>query len=151
MDGKCSIQPYTVSIICGADCTCSLGALVWFTLPGSVLVVLDEPRQTKVSDLADQVVSDQDVGGTQVPVDVVHPLDEGHPISDLEQRRGAKRWEGDVCICRLGGAMRTLPHHNLTWLLNHQTTSWWHYDFTASWRNDIMTGDKHDLTTSWQK
>lgn len=53
------------------------------TLPGSVLVVLYQPGQAKVSDLAHQVVTHEDVSGSQVPVDVVHPLDESHTVSDL--------------------------------------------------------------------
>lgn len=54
------------------------------TLPRRVLIVLDEPRQAEIGDLAHQTVSDQDVGGTQVPVDVVHPLDVRHPCRHLE-------------------------------------------------------------------
>lgn len=61
-----------------------LGALL--TLPSCVLVVLDQPSQTEVGDLAHQVVPDQDVSGAQVPVDVVHPLDESHTVSDLRKQ-----------------------------------------------------------------
>lgn len=53
------------------------------TLSGGVLVVLDEPSQAEVSDLTHQVISDQNVGGSQVPVDVVHPLNEGHAVCNL--------------------------------------------------------------------
>lgn len=58
-------------------------------MPSRVLVVLDEPGQAEVSDLAHQVVSDQDVGSSQVPVDVVHPLDEGHAVRNLRGKRTA--------------------------------------------------------------
>lgn len=57
----------------------------WLTLPRRVLVVLDQPGQTEVSNLAYKVVSHEDVGGSQVPVDVVHPLDECHAVSDLQE------------------------------------------------------------------
>lgn len=53
------------------------------TLSGGVLVVLDEPSQAEVSDLTHQVISDQNVGSSQVPVDVVHPLNEGHAVCNL--------------------------------------------------------------------
>lgn len=56
------------------------------TLSGRVLVVLDEPSQAEVSDLTHQVISHQDVGSSQVPVDVVHPLYEGHAVCDLGRR-----------------------------------------------------------------
>lgn len=54
------------------------------TLPSGVLVVFDEPGQAEVSDLADQIVPHQDVGGAEVSVDVVHPLDVGHACCHLE-------------------------------------------------------------------
>lgn len=54
------------------------------TLPSGVLVVFDEPGQAEVSDLTQQVVSHQDVGGAQVSVDIVHPLDVGHAGRHLE-------------------------------------------------------------------
>lgn len=56
------------------------------TLSGGVLVVLNESSQAKVGDLTHQVISHQDVGSSQVPVDVVHPLDEGHAVCDLGTR-----------------------------------------------------------------
>lgn len=64
------------------------------TLSSSVLVVLNEPRQAKVSDLTNQVISHQDVGRSQVSVDVVHPLYEGHAVCDLRgvrQERSRKQ------------------------------------------------------------
>lgn len=57
--------------------------LVMLTLSGCVLVVLDEPSQAEVGDLAHQIVSDEDVGCSQVTMDVVHPLDVRHPGSNL--------------------------------------------------------------------
>lgn len=57
------------------------------TLPRRVLVVLYQPGQTEVCDLAHQVVAHQDVGGAQVPVDVVHPLDERHAVGDLRKTK----------------------------------------------------------------
>lgn len=59
------------------------------TLSGRVLVVLDESSQTKVRDFTHQVISHQDVGSSQVPVDVVHPLDEGHAVCNLGGLGGA--------------------------------------------------------------
>lgn len=53
------------------------------TLSRCVFVVLDEPGQTKVSDLTHQTFPDQDVGRAQVSVDVVHPLDVRHARSHL--------------------------------------------------------------------
>lgn len=53
------------------------------TLSGCIFVILDESGQAEVSDLAHHVVGDQDVGRTQVSVDVVHPLNKRHPIRDL--------------------------------------------------------------------
>jgi len=61
------------------------------TLSGGVLVVLDEPSQAEVGDLTHQVISHQDVGGSQVSVDVVHPLDEGHAVCDLRRERTMQR------------------------------------------------------------
>ena len=60
------------------------GALRRPTLPSGVFVVFYEPGQAKVSDFAHQAVSHQDVGGAQVSVDVVHPLDVGHACCHLE-------------------------------------------------------------------
>lgn len=57
------------------------------TLSGCVLVVLYQPGQTKVSNLAHEVVSHEDISGSQVPVDVVHPLDERHAVSDLQEEQ----------------------------------------------------------------
>lgn len=62
-----------------------------------VFVVLDQPGQAKISDLAHQVFSHKDVGCPQVPVDVIHPFDEGHAIGDLqeeitEKKKGKKRF-----------------------------------------------------------
>lgn len=55
------------------------------TLASSVLIVFNEPGQTKVGDLADQVVTNQDVGRSQVSVDVIHPLDIGHTCRHLRE------------------------------------------------------------------
>lgn len=57
------------------------------TLSGCVLVVLDEPSQAEVGDLAHQIVSDKDVGRSQVAVDVVHPLDVRHPGGNLTTKK----------------------------------------------------------------
>lgn len=72
-----------------------------------VLVVLDESRQAKVGDLAHQVVGHQDVSGSQVSVDVVHPLDEGHAVGDLrsgEMRGGGEKEEEEEKGRRRGRA-----------------------------------------------
>ena len=66
-----------------ANSRMNLGLQVWATpdflkvfptLSCCVFVVLDEPGQTEVSDLAHQTFSNEDVGRAQVSVDVVHPL-----------------------------------------------------------------------------
>ena len=56
------------------------------TFPHRVLVVLDDPRQAEVGDLAHQGRRHQDVGGSKVSVDVVPPLDEGHAFCDLHPK-----------------------------------------------------------------
>lgn len=48
------------------------------TLAGCVLIVFDEPSQPEVSHFAHEVLAHQDVGSTEIPVDVVHPLHVGH-------------------------------------------------------------------------
>ena len=53
------------------------------TLASRVLVVLDEAGQPEVGDFAAQGVRHEDVGGSQVAVDVVLGLDEGHAFGDL--------------------------------------------------------------------
>lgn len=55
------------------------------TLSGGVLVILDESSQAEIGNFAHQVISHQDVGSSEVSVDVVHPLDEGHAIWDLRE------------------------------------------------------------------
>lgn len=57
------------------------------TLLGSILVVLNDTRQTKVCNLADQSLVDQDVGSTQVPVDVIPPFDVSHALCNLGMHR----------------------------------------------------------------
>lgn len=64
------------------------------TLSGCVLVVLNEPSQAKVSDLAHQIVSDEDVSRPQVTVDVVHPFDVRHSSCDLRQTQSGERSSG---------------------------------------------------------
>ena len=71
--------------VCAFHITCvSVGGLGRPTLPSGVFVVFYEPGQAEVSDFAHQAVSHQDVGGAQVSVDVVHPLDVGHACCHLE-------------------------------------------------------------------
>ncbi len=62
-------------------CMCPDGAFL--TLPGSVLIVLNESGQAKVSNLTHQAITNQNVSRTQVSVNVVHPLDVGHASSHL--------------------------------------------------------------------
>ena len=57
------------------------------TLSGCVLVVLNEPSQAKVSDLAHQIVSNKDVRCSQVTVDVVHPFDVRHSSCNLQKEK----------------------------------------------------------------
>lgn len=58
------------------------------TLSSSVFVVFNQSSQAKVGDFADQIVSHKDVSSPQVSVDVVHPLDEGHAICNLDKMTG---------------------------------------------------------------
>lgn len=57
------------------------------TLPGRVLVVLNEPGQAKISDLAHQIVSDENVSRSQVTVNVVHSLNVRHSSCNLQDTR----------------------------------------------------------------
>lgn len=54
------------------------------TLSGCVLVVLDESRETEISDFTDEFLRYQDVGGSQVSVDVVLILNVSHSIRHLQ-------------------------------------------------------------------
>lgn len=66
------------------------------TLPGVVLIILDETGQAEVSNLAHQLLPHEDVGCPQVSVDVVHALHVGHTLSYL----GAKVWrDGNTMAC----------------------------------------------------
>ena len=68
------------------------------TLSRCVLIVLYQPGQTKVCNLAHEVISHQDVRSSQVPVDVVHPLDERHAVSDLQAKEKHPTASPDVCF-----------------------------------------------------
>lgn len=57
-----------------------------FTLLGVILIVLYEACQPEVSDLADQILPHQDVGCSQVSVDIVHAFHVGHALSYLGGR-----------------------------------------------------------------
>lgn len=56
---------------------------MFLTLSGSVLIVFNESGQAKVSDLTHQVITNQNVSGAQISVNVVHPLNVGHACSHL--------------------------------------------------------------------
>lgn len=67
----------------------------FFTLSSCVFIVLDEPRQSKVGNLADAFMGNQNVGRPQVPMDVIFRLDEGHAISHLQgtaRRQTVRVW-----------------------------------------------------------
>lgn len=53
------------------------------TFSGCVLIVLDDSGEAKVSNLAHQSLRDQDVGGSQVSVNIVPLLDVGHSFCNL--------------------------------------------------------------------
>lgn len=59
------------------------------TLSGGVFIVFYESGKSKVGNLTDQVISNQDVGCSQVSVDVVHPLDICHATCDLLKRQSS--------------------------------------------------------------
>lgn len=78
------------------------------TLSSRVLVVLNEPSQAEVGDLAHQIVTNEDVSCTQVTVDVVHPLDVRHSSCNLHARRDKEilvsivngyTFLSSVCVC----------------------------------------------------
>lgn len=57
------------------------------TFPSRVLVVLDDTCQAKVGDLTHQGRRDQDVGGSEVSVNVVPLLDERHAFCNLHPKQ----------------------------------------------------------------
>ena len=52
-------------------------------LPCFILIFLDEPSQSEISDLANIILSNQNVPGGQITMDVVLRLEVGHPSGDL--------------------------------------------------------------------
>lgn len=60
---------------------------VSLTLPRSVFVVLYEASETEISYLTHQVLSHQDVGSPEVPVDIVHSLYICHARGDLRTKQ----------------------------------------------------------------
>lgn len=83
------------------------------TLSGCVLVVLDESSQAKVSDLAHQIVPNQNVSCSQVPVDVVHSLNVCHSRRNLHQETEGAQVGGDgaqVHLCLSALASPVLPY-----------------------------------------
>ena len=64
------------------------GGMKQGTLPGVVLIILNETGQPEVGDLAHQPLPHKDVGCPQVTVDVVHALHVGHALSYLGPRYG---------------------------------------------------------------
>lgn len=57
------------------------------TFPSCVLIVLYDPCQAEVSNLAHQGRRHQDVGGSEVSVDIVPLLDEGHAFCNLHPKQ----------------------------------------------------------------
>lgn len=57
------------------------------TFPGRVFIVLNDTRQAKVGNLAHQGRRDQDVGGSEISVNVVPLLDEGHAFCNLHPKQ----------------------------------------------------------------
>lgn len=57
------------------------------TFPGCVLIIFDDASEAKVGDFAHQSLVDQDVGGSQVSVDVVPLLDVRHPLCNLHAQQ----------------------------------------------------------------
>lgn len=55
------------------------------TFPSCVFVILNHSGQAKIGNLAHQDCGDQDVGSSQVPVDVVSLLNESHAFCYLQQ------------------------------------------------------------------
>ena len=91
------------------------------TLPSSVLIVFNESCQTEVGHFTHQAVSHQDVGSSQVSVDVVHPLHVGHACCNLEEV--TQRWQGlynEYKHCLVFKCVWTVS--NFTWAA--MSTSW---------------------------
>lgn len=55
------------------------------TFSRRVFVVLDQSRQSKICDLADELLGHQNVGRSQVAVNVISLLNEGHAVSHLQR------------------------------------------------------------------
>lgn len=57
------------------------------TLSSCVLIVLNEPSQAEVGDLAHQIVSNENVSCSEITVDVVHPLNVRHSSRNLARQK----------------------------------------------------------------
>lgn len=53
------------------------------TFPSCVFIVLDDTCQAKVGDLTHQGCRDQDIGSSEISVNVIPLLDEGHAFCNL--------------------------------------------------------------------
>lgn len=69
------------------------------TLSRRVLIVFNQPRQPEISNLANESVPHQNVGRSQVSVDVIHPLDVSHSCSHLGKPRGGHSCHTTTVMC----------------------------------------------------
>lgn len=66
------------------------------TLSCCVFVFFNESRQSKIRNLTDVLVRHQDVGRSQVPVDVILCLNKGHAVSHLQGTAHHQTWPASV-------------------------------------------------------
>lgn len=70
------------------NCHLHESALLPCTFSGRVLVVFNDTSQAKVCNFTNESLVDQDVGGSQISVDVVHLLNVGHALCNLLKNKG---------------------------------------------------------------
>lgn len=76
------------------------------TLSCCVFIVFNQSCQSKVGDLTDEFMRHQNIGGSQVSVDVIPLLNEGHAVSHLQ---GAARHQKSPIVCLKCRSVRELP------------------------------------------
>lgn len=64
-----------------------LRTVYWLTFSGSIFIVLYDTCKTKVSNFAHQALINQNVGSSQVSVNVVLSFDVGHAFCNLDTKK----------------------------------------------------------------
>lgn len=87
-----------------------MGPLAVFpTFPSRVLIVLDDPCQAEVSNLTYQGCRDQDVGSTEISVNIVPLLDEGHAFCNLHPKQREIPSSSDLAQCKVDPTQKQSP------------------------------------------